>query len=99
MAQTARKKPIIGVLQITAVVVLMAIAFMYSREPDTIGTRPVAENPSSQSANSIPLVSVVRPLVSPEQISITSTGSVAVRSYVTLTSQVSGKVVATSKAL
>lgn len=99
MTQTARKKPIIGVLQITAVVVLMAIAFMYSREPDTEATGPAVEKSSFQSANSAPLVSVVRPLASPEQISITSTGSVAVRSYVTLTSQVSGKVIATSKAL
>ena len=99
MTQTARKKPIIGVLQITVVVVLMAIAFIYSREPDSPATAPMSEKPSSQSANSAPLVSVLRPLVSSEQIWVSSTGSVAVRSYVTLTSQVSGKVIATSTAL
>lgn len=99
MTQTARKKPIIGVLQVTAVVVLMAIAFIYAREPDPTVTGAKPEKPAFQSANSAPLVSVVRPFVSSEQIWVTSTGSVAVRSYVNLTSQVSGKVIATSKAL
>lgn len=99
MTQAARKNPIIGVLQITVVVVVMAIAFIYSREPDPTNRDSAPEKPSFQSANSAPLVSVVRPVASSEQLWVTSTGSVAVRSYVTLSSQVSGKVIETSNAL
>ena len=98
MTETARKKPIIGVLQVAGVVVLMVLAFLFSREPEraeAITTSSV----SSEKSKPAPLVSVMRPSVSSEQLSVKSTGSVAVRSYVTLTSQVSGRVVATSGAL
>ncbi len=98
MTETARKKPIIGVLQVAGVVVLMVLAFLFSREPEraeAITTSSV----SSEKSKPAPLVSVMRPSVSSEQLSVKSTGSVTVRSYVTLTSQVSGRVVATSGAL
>ncbi|MFT6047308.1 MAG: RND family efflux transporter MFP subunit [Arenicella sp.] len=95
----ARKKPIIGVLQVVAVVVLMVLAFIYSRPT----SEPVAILPAEDLLAGLgkpaPLVSVLRPSASSEQLIVTSTGSVAVRSYVTLTSQVSGRVVATSGAL
>jgi RND family efflux transporter MFP subunit len=94
-----RKKPIIGVLQVVAVVVLMVLAFIYSRPT----SEPVAILPAEDLLAGLgkpaPLVSVLRPSASSEQLIVTSTGSVAVRSYVTLTSQVSGRVVATSGAL
>lgn len=102
-AAPVRKKPIIGVLQVTAVVVLIALAFIYSREPNP-STAPLtaktpAQNLPAAASKPAPLVSVVKPLVSSQQLAISSTGSVAVRSYVTLTPQVSGKVIATSSAL
>ena len=99
MTVTVRKKPIIGVLQIVGVVVLMVLAFVYSRAPDKPVSATATQNFSSDSSQSTPLVSVVKPVVSSEQLTVTSTGSVAVRSYVTLTSQVSGRVVATSDVL
>ncbi|MFT4940457.1 MAG: RND family efflux transporter MFP subunit [Paraglaciecola sp.] len=96
---TKRKNPIIGLFQLLAVIVFMVLAFVYSREPD----QPVAirstQAPSSASAIPVPLVSVLRPLISSEQLVVSSTGSVAVRSYVSLMSQVSGRVVTTSEAL
>ncbi|MFT5541571.1 MAG: RND family efflux transporter MFP subunit [Glaciecola sp.] len=98
MTGTARKKPIIGVLQVTAVVFLMVLAFLFSREPERAEAITTA-NVSSEQGKPAPLVSVMRPSVSSEQLSVKSTGSVAVRSYVTLTSQVSGRVVETSGAL
>jgi RND family efflux transporter MFP subunit len=97
LKSTKRKNPIIGLFQLLAVVVLMVLAFVYSREPD----QPVAitSTQAPSSAIPVPLVSVLRPLISSEQLVVSSTGSVAVRSYVSLMSQVSGRVVATSKAL
>jgi RND family efflux transporter MFP subunit len=94
-----RKKPIVGVLQIIGVFMLMALAFIYSRP----GDQPVTETPGQDMLSAprkpVPLVSVIKPSVSSEQLVVTSTGSVAVRSYVTLTTQVSGQVIATSVAL
>jgi RND family efflux transporter MFP subunit len=99
MTVTVRKKPIIGVLQIVGVVVLMALAFVYSRAPNEAASTTPPQNFSSDSGKPIPLVSVVKPFISSAQLTVTSTGSVTVRSYVTLTSQVSGRVVATSDVL
>jgi RND family efflux transporter MFP subunit len=99
MTVTVRKKPIIGILQVVAVVVLIVLAFVYSRAPDQPESATPQQNFSADSSKLLPLVSVVKPFVSSEQLTVTSTGSVAVRSYVTLTSQVSGKVTATSNAL
>jgi RND family efflux transporter MFP subunit len=99
LKSTKRKNPIIGLFQLLAVIVLMVLAFVYSREPDQPVAITSTQAPSSASAIPVPLVSVLRPLISSEQLVISSTGSVAVRSYVSLMSQVSGRVVATSKAL
>jgi len=93
-----RKKPIIGVLQIMGVIVLMVLAFVFSRAPDKTAVTPTTNTLFSPS-KPIPLISVVRPSVSAEQLVVSSTGSVAVRSYVTLTSQVTGRVIATSGVL
>ncbi|MGK0370164.1 MAG: multidrug resistance efflux pump [Glaciecola sp.] len=99
MTEAARKKPIVGVLQVAAVVILMVSAFLFAREPVQAEKVTTIGNISSERGNPAPLVSVVRPLVSSGQLAVTSTGSVAVRSYVALTTQVSGRVVATSRAL
>ena len=95
----ARKKPIICLLQVMAVIALMALAFYFSREPDQSVATPATQNISSAPGKLAPLVSVLRPSVSSEQLVVTSTGSVTVRSYVSLMSQVSGRVIATSPAL
>jgi RND family efflux transporter MFP subunit len=99
MTVTKRKKPIIGVLQVVGVIVLMVLAFVYSRAPDQSDSAAPPQKFPSDSSKPIPLVSVVKPSVASEQLTVASTGSVAVRSYVTLTSQVSGRVVATSDSL
>lgn len=100
-----KKKPLIGLLQVVAVIILMALAFVFSREPDkTAATAAGASGPAQNASSTIsskkaPLVSIVRPAISAQQVSISSTGSVVVRSYVTLIPQVSGKAIATSDAL
>ncbi|WP_371195181.1 efflux RND transporter periplasmic adaptor subunit [Glaciecola sp. SC05] len=97
MTQAKRKKPIAGLLQVTGVILLMVIAFVYSREPspETNSARSASPQPMSQAV----LVDVMKPIASSGEIAIKSTGSVTVRSYVDLASQVSGRVVATSNAL
>jgi RND family efflux transporter MFP subunit len=99
MTVTVRKKPIIGVLQIAGVVVLMALAFVYSRAPNEPVSTTSPLNFLPDSSKPTPIVSVVKPFISSAQLTVTSTGSVTVRSYVTLTSQVSGRVVTTSDVL
>lgn len=94
-----RKKPIIGILQLVAVVLLMILAFIYSRASDETAEVASAQNISPTASEVAPLVSVLRPSSASGQLAVTSTGSVAVRSYVSLTTQVSGRVVATSQAL
>jgi len=98
-AAAVRKNPIIGVLQVLAVIVLMVLAVVFSRAPDKPVAIPATQNLASATGKPLPLVSVLRPSASSAQLAVNSTGSVAVRSYVTLTSQVSGRVVATSVAL
>ncbi|MDG1207401.1 MAG: efflux RND transporter periplasmic adaptor subunit [Pseudomonadales bacterium] len=109
-AETVRKKPIVGLLQVAGVIVLIALAFIYSREPVDAkaqsgapstgqATPAAAQNTSTSAGKLAPLVSVLKPAASSQQVAITSTGSVVVRSYVTLTPQVSGKVISTSPAL
>jgi len=104
--QTAkfRKKPLIGILQMAAVVILMGLAFVFSRAPDQTAsvsapTSAPVQNAPSTTAKLAPLVPIIRPPISAQQLAISSTGSVVVRSYVTLIPQVSGKVIATSAAL
>ncbi|MFT5579373.1 MAG: RND family efflux transporter MFP subunit [Paraglaciecola psychrophila] len=98
-AATVRKKPLIGVIQVIAVIVLMVLAFVYSRAPVQPVATSTTENLSAVAGKAAALVAVVTPTASPQQLAVTSTGSVAVRGYVTLTPQVSGLVVATSAAL
>jgi RND family efflux transporter MFP subunit len=83
--------------------VLSGLAFFFSRAPDKTAAQLAAQQSAqvkpTVAGTQAPLVSILKPIASVQQVAITSTGSVAVRSYVTLTPQVSGKVVATSSAL
>jgi RND family efflux transporter MFP subunit len=96
MTVEVRRKPIIGLLQVAGVIVLMVLAFIYSRAPDQAAAVEPPQGFLSAPDRLAPLVDVIRPASSSGQLAITSTGSVAVRSYVTLTTQVSGRVIATS---
>ena len=58
---TVRKKPMIGVLQVLTIVVLMVLAFVYSRAPGKPVTIPATQNISSALGKPAPLVSVVNP--------------------------------------
>jgi RND family efflux transporter MFP subunit len=98
-ATSIRKKPIVGLLQVAVVVTLIALAFIYSRAPDQTTAQISVQGLAPDAGITTPLVAIVKPTASSQKIVIASTGSVTVRSYVTLTPQVSGKVVSTSSAL
>jgi len=97
MTEAKRKKPVIGILQVVGVIVLMVIAFAFSREPESEKPQSSGFKPETQSQAA--LVNVMKPVATSGELAITSTGFVAVRSYVDLATQVSGRVVATSAAL
>ncbi|MEC7559991.1 MAG: hypothetical protein VYD03_01890, partial [Pseudomonadota bacterium] len=86
----ARSK-LIGLMQIGGIVLVIALAVMVSRAPTTPTadtapfTRPVAATGPTQ-------VRVIQPSAMPFQISIAANGSISVRNYVNLSSQVSGRV-------
>lgn len=93
-----RHGPVIGILQISVVAALVIAALLYARAPDAPAA--AAGGGATPGANSsAPLVTVVRPTPSVHQVKVKSTGSVAVRSYVELVPQVSGRVVETSGSL
>jgi len=90
------KNRLTGTLQIAAVIGIVLMAVIYSREPTA---EAIPKPAAATRVAPVQLVSVIRPLPSPQQITIRTTGSVGVRNYVALTPQVTGKVVGMSPAL
>jgi multidrug efflux pump subunit AcrA (membrane-fusion protein) len=88
-----------GVLQICVIALLLLLTFAYTRAPtaEEISKRasPTAGSESAEER----LVSVIRPIPIRIVPNIKSTGTLGVRAYVTLSSQVGGRVVAVSNAL
>jgi RND family efflux transporter MFP subunit len=94
-----KRRPIVGMLQVVVIIILMVLAFVYSREPNNQSDATPSQKITSVDSKPIPLVSVIKPTASAQQVIVTSTGSVAVQSYVTLVSQVSGRVIEASPEL
>ena len=88
-----------GVLQICVIALLLFLTFAYTRAPtaEEISKRP-SPTAGSESAEER-LVSVIRPIPIRTVPNIESTGTLDVRAYVTLSSQVGGRVVSVSNAL
>lgn len=88
-----------GVLQIVLIALLLILTFVFTRAPtaEQVNNRPTlasgSERPEEQ------LVTVIRPIPMRTAPHIKSTGSLNVRAYVTLSSQVGGRVVSVSDAL
>lgn len=90
----SRKRRWVGPAQVTVVIALVALAFVYARVPDT--PAPTLE---VGTAEPTPKVRVMRPHRASHVVSIETTGSVGVRNHVALTPQVTGRVVAVSPSL
>ncbi|MEM8766377.1 MAG: efflux RND transporter periplasmic adaptor subunit [Pseudomonadota bacterium] len=92
-----RRRPIMGIVQILAVVAAVALAIAYSREAPTAAA-PVLAAPPAPAAET-PLVRVLVPERGPSQVSVRATGAVEVRSNVALAPQVGGQVVEVADSL
>ena len=88
-----------GYIQIGVIAALVVIVIVVTRAPskEEIRDRNAAfvSNPTEE----VPLVSVVRPEITATTPQVATTGTVEVRAYVNLSTQVSGRVVAVSDAL
>ena len=85
-----------GTTQVIVVVAIVLLALVYARAPDNNGSGELrigaGESPK-------PLVNVVQPAAGANMLSVVATGSVDVRNRVTLTPQVTGRVVSISPSL
>jgi RND family efflux transporter MFP subunit len=96
-----RKRGFMGILQIIAIVGTIALAIVFSREEAPAGTATAAPQfkTPAMASTSAPLVRVFAPETTVSQIEVAATGSIEVRSYVSLTPQIGGPVVDVSDAL
>ncbi|XOV89208.1 MAG: efflux RND transporter periplasmic adaptor subunit [Pseudomonadota bacterium] len=98
MGEPKRKRPVVGVLQIGLVLLFFAVVVFLSRSPSgDVATGPAAG--AGSGAKPAQLVRTVSPSVMTHRLKVETTGAVAVRSYVALTTQVTGRVEYTSPAL
>ena len=92
------RRPFVGFLQILAIVAVIGLAVLYSRE--TVTPRAPGVGPANEStAAPLPGVRVVLPQSASAAVQLNLTGTVNVRSYLTLTPEITGRVVAMSPAL
>jgi RND family efflux transporter MFP subunit len=87
-----------GYIQITVIGILLVFTFMFTRSPseeDVIARGALRATTTEDSAE----VSVTRPVAQTSTPVISATGSMVVRSYVPLASQVGGRIVFVSEAL
>ena len=81
-----------GYVQIGVIAVLLIVTFYFTRAPTQEDIEARSPGVVTSSVTDVQLVSVVRPLATVSVPKVNATGSVLVRSYVTLTSQVGGRV-------
>lgn len=92
------RSKLIGLLQISAIILVIALAVMVSRTPSTPATdAPAFTRPVN--ATEVTQVRVTQPQALPYQISVAANGSISVRNYINLAPQVSGRVERISPAL
>ncbi len=97
------KSRVLGLLQIFGIVALVGMAIWFSRE-DKGGSAPsealMAASGAAPNTQATPTyVAVVLPEAQPVRVEVGATGSVAVRNYLALTPQVSGRIQSLSPAL
>ena len=99
------KRRIVGMLQVAAVLGLMAIAFYAAQSPSTddIAARATTTGAPAGAfgprAASTPKVAIITPLSTEAALTISATGTVQARNYVDLTPLVSGRVIGIATAL
>ncbi len=94
-----RRRRWVGPLQILVVIALVGIAVAVSRTPADTPVRAPGGPGGAGAANLAPLVSVVVPVPVSTVVEVEATGTIDPRSYVALTPQVGGRIVAVSESL
>jgi RND family efflux transporter MFP subunit len=92
------KNKLVGLLQIVGIVGVIALAVVVSRAPNTPATgTPAIVRPAA--TNQVTQVKVVQPIATTHQVSVNANGSISVRNYIDLTTQVSGRIETIAAAL
>ena len=92
-SESAPRKPITGSLQIIGIGLVVGGAIFVSQAPEAepITVKPqVAREPTPQTVN------LIQPKVAATSVDIEATGTIAVRNYVALTPQVTGRIASLS---
>ena len=95
-SESAPRKPITGSLQILGIGLVVGGAIFVSQAPEAepITAKPqVAREPTPQTVN------LIQPKVAATSVDIEATGTIAVRNYVALTPQVTGRIASLSTAM
>ena len=90
------KNSLIGSVQIISIIAVVAAAIVYSKAPQADEPKPPRV---SIREDIVPLVSIIKPQSRTAFINVDATGSVVVRNYVSLTTQVTGRIDEISPAL
>jgi RND family efflux transporter MFP subunit len=98
-----KRRGVAGILQIAAITTAVVLAIGFSRaESETPAAAAPSASPSPAAASPAAeptLVRVMRPQSTESRVEVVTTGTVEVRSYVNLTPQIGGPVIAVSDAL
>ena len=96
--EPSRRQPLIGLFQIGGVFAVVMLAVVVSREPEAEDAAQRGFSPASRETP-IQLVNLIQPASQDSTVTIETTGVIDVRSYVALTTQVTGKVETLSPAM
>ncbi len=86
------RSSVYGYIQIAVIAMVLIATFIYTRAPTQEEVEARSPGVITSSVTDVQLVSVIRPLASVSIPKVSATGTVMVRSYVSLTSQVGGRV-------
>lgn len=92
------KKFLVGIVQIGLILLLLVVAFVFSRAPSIDEITSGLDDEASTSEDALH-VSVVRPVIHSTSLRVNTTGTVEARNTVSLTTQVTGRVIWVSEDL
>ncbi len=98
-AQTSASRPrrsITGSLQIIGIVVVVGTAIFISQAPEA---EPIAAKPKTARTPTLQTVNLIQPEAAANSVKVEATGTIAVRNYVALTPQVTGRIATLSHAM
>ena len=95
-SESAPRKPITGSLQILGIGLVVGGAIFVSQAPEA---EPITVKPQAAREPTPQTVNLIQPKVAATSVDIEATGTIAVRNYVALTPQVTGRIASLSTAM